>query len=72
MLELGIEKMIFFDCNDCKKPYFGGMKECHQLNPEDLKVEKRNCDNCSKNAALKDCATHGKEFVVYKCIYCCS
>ena len=30
MLELALHSCTFYECFDCKKPYFGGMADCQQ------------------------------------------
>ena len=68
----------YYQCYECKVPFFGGLRSCENLrddaqneqefNPKDL------VGSCCVNVGVgeKDCEKHGKDFVDYKCRYCCS
>src|SRR5689334_16348891 len=70
----------------CKNPYFAGLNECQEgardYNPgfesffasfihSRKKTEDLLCGGCSGTAVV-ECPTHGKEFIEYKCYFCCS
>lgn len=68
----------YYECFKCKKPYFGGLKRCEDLMQEEakndsFKPEELVCAECSDvGIALETCKTHGKEFIEFKCRFCCS
>lgn len=64
------KKLAFYNCYQCKKPYYGGMVQCldglEQINAKDFI-----CSACS-GIGQQSCAQHGKEFIIYKCKFCCA
>ncbi|KAF2070852.1 hypothetical protein CYY_007838 [Polysphondylium violaceum] len=65
-----MERFSYFMCFKCKNPYFGGEKACGE-NTVDFKVEDLICGGCSSNGN-ETCKIHGKEYIEYKCKYCCN
>ncbi|CDW75269.1 e3 ubiquitin-protein ligase [Stylonychia lemnae] len=73
---LAISRYQFFECFQCKDPFFGGVRDCaiqaNQLqapNPEEIL-----CNFCTAvklGSGKKICETHGVEFIEFKCKYCC-
>lgn len=66
----------YFMCFKCKKPYFGGRKDCaaamnEGANPADYKKEDLICANCC-DIPIENCKKHGKDFIEFKCKFCCS
>ena len=57
-------------------PYFGGMKQCDAVNDyNDFKKEELVCGKCSAvsvGGGIKNCKTHGTDFIEFKCKFCCS
>jgi len=77
--EYANQKCSFYQCNDCKKPYFGGMIDCEQeaANAEQRTTQKEDlmCQDClikEIGAGTTECDKHGKEQIDWKCMYCCS
>ena len=76
--DFAMHNCTFYECWDCKQPYFGGMQDCEAaLNAENaLTKEDLKCDGCRRNGIAgfgKDmCHKHGNEFIDFKCMYCCS
>ena len=67
----------FYNCFDCKQPYFGGMQDCEQaMAAEDkTRAEDLLCKPCAWKAlglGQNMCVEHGNEFIDFKCMYCCS
>ncbi|ETO36723.1 hypothetical protein RFI_00341, partial [Reticulomyxa filosa] len=64
----------FFQCFECKKPYFGGAKECKAQDDDDNKIEKKDliCNKCQKIESIDECKEHGAEYLAHKCRYCCT
>lgn len=64
------DELLYYICNACQMPFFGGEKICYRMLgsepskcPEDLI-----CLNCEPYS----CTTHGKQFLLYKCYFCCN
>ena len=80
-LEFALKRLSYYMCHVCKKPYFAGRRECgdgpavnnedpnYKFNPEDLVCGKD--ANLSGVAGITECKKHGKEFIEYKCRFCC-
>ena len=76
---LQIHRYAYYLCFKCKKPYHGGERVCEaagggaageggrKFRPEDL-----TCPSCLPQSAAQSCAKHGKEYLEYKCRFCCS
>jgi HRD ubiquitin ligase complex, ER membrane component len=68
----------YYECFKCKKPYFGGLKRCEDLMQEEnkndeFKPEELVCAECSNvGITLENCPKHGREFIEFKCRFCCS
>ena len=66
MLELALHSCTFYECFDCKKPYFGGMADCQQqlANDESTNKEDYRCSECQikryAGRGMGNCSTHGK------------
>eukprot|EP00357_Protocruzia_adherens_P036526 CAMPEP_0115008332 /NCGR_PEP_ID=MMETSP0216-20121206/21845_1 /TAXON_ID=223996 /ORGANISM="Protocruzia adherens, Strain Boccale" /LENGTH=575 /DNA_ID=CAMNT_0002375711 /DNA_START=183 /DNA_END=1910 /DNA_ORIENTATION=+ len=76
--EYAMASLAYYLCFKCKKPYFGGKKQCINIqeeakdgggfNPEELV-----CASCSSDGSqILDCKKHGKDFIEFKCRFCCS
>ncbi len=79
--ELAMKRLSFYMCYICKKPYFAGRRECGNdpnMNNEDPNkdYDPKDCI-CGKDAnvsgisGVTNCKIHGKDFIEYKCKYCC-
>ena len=79
--EFAMKRLSFYMCYICKKPYFAGRRECGNdpnMNNEDpnKNYDPKDCV-CGKDANLSgiqgitNCPKHGKEFIEYKCKFCC-
>ena len=80
-VEFAMRTFAYFMCFECKKPYFAGIRECGDnpnINLDDINTN-YNPDYClcSKHVEItnikgeNNCAKHGKEFIEYKCKFCC-
>lgn len=80
-LEFALHKISYYMCYVCSKPYFAGMRECRG-GPGDNNNPNREYDpkdlicgahaNIAGVAGTSDCKTHGKDFIEYKCKFCCN
>jgi len=64
----------YYMCYKCKKPYFGGLKKCGQeQNKEDFDEKELICsEHFPPIPGITECKVHGKDFIEYKCKFCCS
>jgi hypothetical protein len=72
-----LHKLSYYECFKCSEPYFGGMKDCEagQNDYNSFKKEELVCGKCSAvsvGGGIKNCKTHGTEFIEFKCKFCCS
>ena len=79
--EFAMKRLSYYMCYVCKKPYFAGRKECgndpgmDNDNPN-VQFKEEDCV-CGKDAnisgipGITNCSKHGKEFIEYKCKFCC-
>lgn len=80
-LEFALNIFSFYLCYKCKKPYFAGLKACGDgleeenggnlapFNPKDCICG--SCSNLAGVGGVTNCKEHGKEFIEYKCRFCC-
>ena len=79
--EFAMKRLSYYMCYICKKPYFAGRRECgndpNMVNDDPNKnYDPKDCV-CGKDANLlnvagkTECSKHGKEFISYKCRFCC-
>jgi hypothetical protein len=64
-------RLSYYLCFKCKKPYFGGLKECGNNLEADgaFKPEELVCGGCaSKDLGGKaDCPVHKADYIEFKC-----
>ena len=70
-------KAAFYQCHDCKNPFFGGQADCERdLDmAENTKKEEIKCKACNIKTiggGVHNCPKHGHKHITWKCIYCCS
>ena len=72
-LEYSLKIFSYFECFKCKSSYFGGHRDCRQGDDgkEEFKPENLVCANCCE-IPIQDCKTHGKDFIEFKCKFCCN
>ena len=80
-VEFALKRLSYYMCYVCKKPYFAGRRECgndpnmnnddpnKNYNPKDCVCGKD--ANLSGVAGKTNCPKHGKDFIEYKCKFCC-
>ena len=80
-VEFALKRLSYYMCYVCKKPYFAGRRECGNdpnMNNDDpnKNYNPKDCV-CGKDANLAgvagktNCPKHGKDFIEYKCKFCC-
>ena len=77
--EYANHRCSFYQCYDCKKPYFGGLIDCEQemANAEKKQTQKEDllCQECllkTIGAGQTKCEKHGTTQIDWKCQFCCS
>ncbi len=68
-----MHRFAYYQCHQCRQPYFGGRLECNdgmQEQGQQPDPAQRRCSACSGLGA-ETCAKHGKDFIQYKCRFCC-
>lgn len=81
-LAYALNRLSYYMCYQCKKPYFAGLRECGDGPNVDNNNPNREYDPkdliCGAHtfmagvAGVQECKLHGKEFIEYKCKYCCN
>jgi E3 ubiquitin-protein ligase MYCBP2 len=80
-LEYALMRLSYYMCFQCKKPYFAGLRECgdgpnvnnnqdREYDPKDL-ICGAHVNNYGA-AGITECKTHGKDYIEYKCKFCCN
>ena len=80
-VEFALKRLSYYMCYVCKKPYFAGRRECGNdpnMNNDDpnKNYDPKDCV-CGKDANLAgvagktNCPKHGKDYIEYKCKFCC-
>ena len=70
-----MDRLAFYPCSKCKKPYFGGLKPSEEAGleqAENYKEEHLICAKCAGGSRIKSCSKHGSKYLTYKCKFCCS
>lgn len=79
-LEYALHRLCYYQCFKCHRPYFAGRRECgdgpqadaanpNKYNPQDCICGK--CADLSGVAGITNCPKHGKDYIEYKCRFCC-
>ena len=77
-MEYAIAIYSYYQCYKCKKPYFGGLKSCEMMLQEDnqgkqdFDPKELVCANCCDVLPLENCVNHGKDYIEFKCKFCCN
>ena len=70
-----LDRLCYYPCYKCKKPYFGGLQDCvrQAANSNDFDPTELVCGACSASAGGGEiCAKHGRDYLEFKCRFCCS
>ncbi|CAD8082872.1 unnamed protein product [Paramecium sonneborni] len=74
--EFAMDKFCFYECFNCKKPYFGGIKNCQAIDQNNdraqFKKEDLICSSCCPISFEANCNKHGDKYIEFKCRFCCS
>lgn len=72
--KFAMDRLCYYECFKCHKPYFGGKKDCAQqdagkkYDPSELVCPTCVAENMPGTA---NCQKHGTEFIEFKCKFCC-
>jgi len=69
-IKYAMKRYAFYYCHICKNPYFGGLASCRDI-AQGLNNSDFVCSPCS-GIGQEKCKKHGKDYMVYKCKFCCS
>ena len=67
-----MHKYNYFLCSRCQNPYFGGERQCGEEAPANFDASELVCGSCVAGAAGMECPKHGKDYLEFKCRFCCS
>jgi E3 ubiquitin-protein ligase MYCBP2 len=62
------EKLVFYMCRVCKRPFYGGHDECREALEMDENAYV--CARCSR-VFEKTCPKHKDAAMLFKCFWCC-
>jgi len=66
-----MHKFAYYMCFKCQKPYFGGDYQCAAAADQRWDPSELLCGGCSP-LQVQDCPKHGKDYLEFKCRFCCS
>lgn len=66
-----VDDLLYYVCHKCDTPFLGGRKVCPRMAPKEPSKcpEDLICEACATDFR---CPAHGREFVVFKCTFCCN
>ena len=74
-LAYGLSQYTYYECTKCSEPFYGGLRECGEAPVvANEQYGDRVCPSCvdDRNCSGETvCAIHGKEYIEYKCRFCC-
>ena len=69
-LEFARSQFNYYQCSECDRPYYGGLRRCQDVEREEPNKKDLICGGCSAGSA--SCARHGPSHLEWKCKYCCN
>ena len=75
--EYALTRLSYYMCFKCKKSYFGGLKNCENINEGQGEYKESDliCGACASEnvkGGIINCPVHGNVFIEFKCRFCCS
>jgi E3 ubiquitin-protein ligase MYCBP2 len=71
-LGFAMHKFAYYQCFKCQKPYYGGDYACAAAGGGgNFDASELMCGGCSPISS-EECPKHGKDFLEFKCRFCCS
>jgi len=77
-IAFALDTLCYYKCFKCSSAYFGGVRSCEaeaEAAQSDRKIDRSElvCGACSAGALdVQICPLHGKDYLGFKCRYCCS
>lgn len=74
-LKFARDNFVFYFCDKCNSPYYGGHKDCEIDDLADDVITNNApfiCLRCQREFLKVDCKKHGNNAMVYKCFFCCN
>lgn len=72
-LKFAHDNFVFYFCDKCHQPYYGGHKDCEADLDDDVDIDDDFiCLRCQRQFLNVDCPKHGNKTMVYKCFFCCN
>lgn len=68
--DFALKRYMYYMCNRCKKPYFGGLRDCQAAanqNAAAFDPKELICGSCCALAAGQNCPRHGTRYIEWKC-----
>jgi len=67
-----MNKYAYYMCYKCQQPYYGGEAVCAAaVGAKNFDPSELLCPSCSP-IRVEDCPRHGKDYIEFKCRYCCT
>ena len=66
-----LKHYLFYQCFKCSRPYFAGGYQCVDASVQGFDPSELICPSCQPSS-VDECKVHGKDWLAYKCRYCCS
>ncbi|CCW62462.1 unnamed protein product [Phytomonas sp. EM1] len=65
------DDLLFYICSKCSNPFLGGENICFRMQGGEPAKDPSSllCENCKTDF---HCSKHDREYVIYKCSYCCN
>ena len=70
-LEFALKIFDFSICDKCKQPFYAGYHECNAAGNFEREKYELTCNSCMPEPP-NTCHIHGKQFLRYKCRFCCA
>jgi E3 ubiquitin-protein ligase MYCBP2 len=77
LVAMAEDKLTYYQCKKCNKPYFGGLRECEAAGGEgaedSVDATKLVCPSCMERPpGSYSCTRHSADQTLYKCKWCCA
>ena len=69
-LRFAADQFNYYQCSKCKRPYFGGLRRCQDVERDEPDKSDLICGGCCAGSA--QCDRHGSHYLEWKCKYCCN
>lgn len=69
-LQYAADQFNYYQCSKCKRPYFGGLRRCQDVERDEPDKSDLICGGCCAGSA--QCDRHGHHYLEWKCKYCCN